>query len=348
MLVAVSKGGKINLQERAIPQLADFNAPKKFKRGETFHIARESMVLLEVEAASICGTDLHILGGKHDSTEGVVLGHEYIGRVIEVGEAVEKVKAGDRVAVDPNVKCYFRCTPCNLGSTNKCENMTTLGIFTDGGFAQFNLAPEGALHVLPNDLPVERAVLFEPLSTVVHGLKQLGGIHAPERVLIHGAGPIGSLFTVLARVNGASEVVVVEPTPFRREHILKVGATKVVTPSEKLKPASFDVVIDASGRDEVVPLVIQHARPGGRVLWFGQQNIDAEATINETVANQNELRQIGSYATSYTFEDTIQLLADTRIPFERFITHRVSLSEIEKAFEHMREGNAVKILISPR
>lgn len=346
MLVAVSKSGKIDLQNRPVPQLTDFIALKKFKKGESVHIARALMTLVRVEAASVCGTDLHILKGMHDSTEGVILGHEYVGEIIMVGSAVEKVKVGDRVAIDPNVKCYYQCAPCLSGRTNMCENMTTLGIFADGGFSEFNLVPERALHLLPNDLPVERAVLFEPLTTVVHGMKQLGRAHPPERVLIYGAGPIGALFTALSVRSGASEVVVVEPAEVRRDFVQDLGA-QVLTPNEKLEPDSFDVVIDAAGISGILASAIESAKPGGRILIFGQQNINARDEINPTRANQKELRIIGSYAASYSFDETIKLLSDKRIPFERFVTQKMGLSEIGSAFEHMKEGDAVKILIQP-
>ena len=102
-------------------------------------------VLLRVEAASICGTDLHILADPpgHPATPGTILGHEYIAEVVDAGDGVEGLRAGDRVVVDPNLTCG-RCAYCRRGAANLCLNMTTLGIFIDGGFAEYNVAPARA------------------------------------------------------------------------------------------------------------------------------------------------------------------------------------------------------------
>lgn len=347
MLVYMNRDGSAQLDEIFAPKFVDFKAKKKFSQG-FINIAKEELVLLEVEAASICGTDLHILDGKHDSTIGIVLGHEYIGEVIEVGSSVMNVVLGDRVAVDPNIKCGV-CEFCRRGLPNMCENMTTLGIFADGGFAEFNIAPAKQLYILPKRLSVQRAVLFEPLSCVLRGIKQNGGIHAGERVLIYGGGPIGCLFALMAELNGASQIVVVEPKKFRREffHDLSEHIDSVEDDSE-LNKDYFDVVIHAASVNAIVQSAIEHARHGGRILWFGQQNVKARARINQALANQKELLQVGSYAVSYEFDDAIRVLQDERISFEMLITETIPLSEIERAFELMKRGRAMKILINPK
>ena len=105
-------------------------------------IGRSTDVLLRVEAASLCGTDLHILANPpgHPATPGAILGHEYLGEIVNAGDAVEGLKVGDRVVVDPNITCG-RCAYCRRGANNLCLNMTTLGIFLDGGFAEYKRGP---------------------------------------------------------------------------------------------------------------------------------------------------------------------------------------------------------------
>lgn len=344
MLGAFNRRGRVVLDWMHRSTLMGFEALKKSGEG-TVRVPKEEMSVIEVEAASICGTDLHILGGGHDSEQGIVLGHEYIGRVLEVGSSVTNVKEGDRVAVDPNIKCGA-CTFCQGAQPNMCENLTTLGIFTDGGFARFNLVPARQLHILPEDLTSERAVLFESLSCAVHGLKKLQGINQGEHVLIYGAGPIGCYFAALSFMHEAEMVVVVEQRSFRRDFVQGLGATAVSQDSD-LSGDDFDVVIDAAGAADFVPLMIRHAKRGGRVLLFGQQTNES-VEINPTELNQKELAVYGSYATADSFGDTIEILQDPRVPLDNFVTERFPIRSIQRAFEAMRSGDVMKVMIDLR
>lgn len=225
-----------------------------------------------------------------------------------------------------------------------CINITTLGIFCDGGFAERNLAPAKQLYKLPEGISPQRAVFFEPLSCAIHGLEKVQP-RPGESVLVFGAGPIGCYFTALCGSHGASLVAVTEPNESRHSFAEKMGGT-IVMPSE-LETDSFDVVIDACGSPHVVPEMIRYARQSGRLLLFGQQNENAQVAINPTLLNQKELQVFGSYAASYSFEDAIDVLSDPRIPLERLITHRIGLEDITEAFELMRQGRTMEVLITP-
>ena len=137
------------------------------------HIASDTDVLLKVDRASICGTDIHILSVPpgHPATPGSILGHEYVATVVDAGDAVTHLGSGDRVVIDPNITCGL-CQYCRLGMSNVCENMTTLGIFRNGGLAEFNLAPAKSLHRIRTDVPPERATLAEPLTCVMHAFEK--------------------------------------------------------------------------------------------------------------------------------------------------------------------------------
>ena len=154
MLAAVFEGkGKLSLKEVPVPEIKELDE-----------------VLLQVERASICGTDMRILEipPGHPATEGVILSHEYTGKVLAAGGAVTQFKKGDRVVVNPNITCG-NCSYCKMGIPNMCENMTTLGIFVNGGFARYNVAPVKALHKISPDLLPELAVFTEPLSlSLIH------------------------------------------------------------------------------------------------------------------------------------------------------------------------------------
>jgi len=346
MPAAVFTGRRVELRRLSVPKLQDITAPKKYGDG-TVTFRKEDLVLLRVEGASICGTDLHILEGTHGSAPPVILGHEYVGQVVAVGPSVEHVHVGDRVAVDPNIKCGY-CTHCVQGRPNLCMNLTTLGIFLDGGFASFNVAPARQLFVLPSDLSTERAVFFEPFSCVLHGMEKVH-FRSGESALVFGAGPIGCLFVAFLRAAGASEIFVVEPRRYRRKFAQALGATAVDSENvvEELGKDTMDVVIDASGYRGMLPAAIEVTRPNGRILLFGQQNTRARININPTVANQKELQIFGSYAAASSFAQTVKLLGNPALELEKLITHRFDLRDIKKAFRLLETQRGLEVIVVP-
>jgi len=355
MKAAVYKGdGELVVKYIPIPRLHDILAPKKFEKG-FLRFSQGEVVLLEVEAASICGTDLHILKGTHGSAPPVVLGHEYIGRVLEIGHAVSNVKVGDRVAVDPNIKCGL-CTFCRDGMPNMCRNMSTLGIFVDGGFAKYNLAPAKQLYVIPDNMDIKRAIFFEHFACVVHAFEKVNP-QSQDKVLIYGGGPIGCLFTLRTALAGVTEITVVEPSEYRKAFVSHMGARAVLSPGEerkRLQPSTFDLVIDAAGVKGVVPRMVEYARPGGRLMLFGQQNTKMKDSVSLTRANQKELEIHGSYAASYSFNKAIRLL-NSRNPsrmhrmdlLQDLVTHQFEVKDVLQAMDLMRKGKGLEILILP-
>ncbi len=335
MVAAVFEGeGELALKEIPVPQ-----------------IKTEDEVLLEVEVASICGTDVHILEVPpgHPATPGTVLSHEYVGRILEVGKAVTQFKIGDRVVVDPNLKCGS-CGYCKMGMPNMCENMTTLGIFIDGGFARYNVAPVKALHSISVHLPSELAVFAEPLSCVVNATQKLHG-HPGESVVILGAGPIGLLFTQMFKASGAGKILVSEISEYRTRVAQESGATRVINPLKEdlgrvVKSetgAGADVVVDAVGVLFKVALGI--VRRGGRILLFGQ-NYQARAEIAQNDITRNELTILGSFIAKFTFPPTIKVIESRVLNLEKLITHRLPLSEIHRGIEAMRNQKAIKVVIT--
>ncbi|MFQ5835635.1 MAG: alcohol dehydrogenase catalytic domain-containing protein [bacterium] len=336
MLAAVFEGeGELALKEIPVPQ-----------------IKTEDEVLLEVEAASICGTDVHILEVPpgHPATPGTILSHEYVGRVLEMGKGVSQFKAGDRVVVDPNLKCGS-CSYCKMGMPNMCENMTTLGIFIDGGFASYNVAPAKALHPISPHLPSELAVFAEPLSCVVNATQKLH-IHPGESVVVLGAGPIGLLFTQIFKASGAGKILVSEISEYRARFAQESGATRVMNPlKEDLEAVvkdetglGADVVVDAVGVLFKVAMGI--VRRGGQVLLFGQ-NYQARAEVAQNDITRNELIILGSFIAKFTFPPTIKIIESRVLNLEKLITHRLPLSEIHQGLEAMRNQKAIKVVITP-
>lgn len=338
----------------AVMQAVVFEGDGKWALREmkTPRIEAADDVLLKVDRASICGTDIHILSVPpgHPATPGSILGHEYVATVIETGSAVPHLATGDRVVIDPNITCGL-CRYCRLGLSNNCENMTTLGIFRHGGLAEYNLAPAKALHKISRDVPPEQATLAEPLTCVMHAFEQARLIPG-ESVAILGGGPIGLLFLMLFKAAGAGKVFIVEPVPFRRQTAERLGADgaidpKAVNASEEIKSATSigaDVIVDAAGT--LLPEALEMVRRGGRVILFGM-NLHGERPVNQYWVTRNQISILGSFIQRTEFPKAVRLLEAGILPLDKLATHRIRLNEIGRGLEAMRAGEAIKVVVQP-
>jgi threonine dehydrogenase-like Zn-dependent dehydrogenase len=293
--------GRLELQERPEPEAGG-----------------EEELLLEVEACGVCGTDLKILADPpgHPATVGVVLGHEFVGRA-----------GGRRFVVAPNVACG-RCEQCRRGLRNQCERFTTLGVFRDGGLAPLVLVPAANCHPISDEVPPELAALAEPLSTVVHGVRQLRPFPG-ERALVLGAGPIGLMFVALLRRAGC-RVGVVEPSEARRALAGQLGAEEV---------ERAELVVDAVGSQ--LPAALERVERGGRILLFGVDS-RARAEIAQEQITRDELTIIGSFVGQDVFPAAVSLL-ESGLELAPLVTHRIGLDELPAALDELRAGRAVKV-----
>jgi (R,R)-butanediol dehydrogenase/meso-butanediol dehydrogenase/diacetyl reductase len=309
-------------------------------------------VILRVEAASVCGTDVHILDVPpgHPATEGAILGHEFVGEVVSYGEAVEHLQQGDKVVVAPNISCGT-CVYCRKNKANLCTNMTTLGIFIDGGFAEYCRTPASALHPYSRDLPPDKAVLAEPLSCVVNAVKKVDVVPG-QSVLILGAGPIGQLFIDALKANGAGSIVVSEPNALRADVARKVAGVRVANPNEEdlakvlanAADGGADLVVDAVG--SLFGVALEHVNPGGTVLLFGM-NETARREVGQYWITRKEIRVLGTFISGGSFPETVKLLESGLLDVERLVTHRIGVREIPDGIELMRRGDAIKIVVTP-
>lgn len=169
-------------------------------------------VLVEVEACSICGTDVHVLSDPPGfaGTKGIILGHECVGTVLETGSAVKGLAPGDRVVLIPNIYCGH-CEYCRIGWPNLCMNEEIMGVTIDGIFARYFVAPDSALTKIPRDMPRDLAVFCEPVNCVMGAMDQVRALPG-DNALILGGGPIGLYYAMLLKSNGAGKVIVSEPS----------------------------------------------------------------------------------------------------------------------------------------
>jgi threonine dehydrogenase-like Zn-dependent dehydrogenase len=307
-------------------------------------------VVIEVEACGICGTDLQILNVPpgHPANAGVVMGHEFIGRVRATGSPANGLAVGQRVTVDPDPKCGV-CSPCRAGRPASCENAVALGIFRDGALARSVKAPAGAVFPVSDAPPASIAALIEPLACVVNGVNKADP-RPGESAIIFGAGAIGCLFLAMFKAAGAGPVVVVEPQAARAAVATAVGADVVVSPAELaerrrgLLPAGADVLVDAVGNQ--FGTAVEHAALGGRIVLFGQ-NQTARPPIHQYTITERSLSVLGSYVTAFTFPTAIRLVEGGSLPLAPIVTHVLPLERLAEGLDLLRSGDATKVVITP-
>lgn len=315
-------------------------------------ITKDDQVLIRVEAGAICGTDVHILEVPpgHPATVGTILGHEFSGIIESVGPDVSNVTVGDRVVVDPNLFCG-ECYYCRHGQPNMCLHNTCLGIFVNGGFAQFCVAPQSALYKVAGSTPAEVAVHLDPAGCVLTSISKIQPILG-ETALVLGAGPIGLYFIMMLKQMGINNIIVSELSSFKTDYAYKFGASMVINPLEtNLNDIVRQHTVDGGdfSIDTVGTLMndaIANTRKGGRILLFGM-NSNATQTIRQNTITRNDLTIIGNFASRFKFDDTIRLLESGILPVQEMVTHRVSLEDFHEGIRALTKGEAIKVIVDP-
>lgn len=311
-------------------------------------------VRIAIAYCGVCGTDIHIYEGDPGAapvTPPNVLGHEMSGVVVATGDKVTQVKPGDRVAVDPNEMCG-QCFYCRNAMGHFCTHMIGYGTTARGGFAEFLTVPEKQVYQIPDSMPLTHAALTETVSCCVHGI-DLCRINAGQTVLVIGAGPIGLIMLQLAKLRGAAQIIVSEPTEQKRELALKLGADKAVDPTqEDLSNAlaaysNIDCVIECVGSARTMSQAVALAGRGATVMFFGLTPPETEIAIKPYEVFAKELHLTASFINPYTFTRAISLLAEKKINVEDIISVTLPLKDMCRVFEEpaLRQGGKVLIAI---
>jgi D-arabinitol dehydrogenase (NADP+) len=308
-------------------------------------------VIVRVAACGICGTDQHIFAGHFFPSYPLIGGHELAGEVTTVGEAVEAVGVGDRVAVDPSLFCG-RCFFCQRNQGNHCLNWNSIGVTRNGGFADYVVAPQANIYPI-GEMPYEVAAFIEPLSCVVYGLQRLA-LRVASNVLIYGAGPIGLLMLQAVRRSGASSVAIVDLKQEKLELAGELGAEHRVLAGDRadavlrsLAPHGFDAVIDCTGRPEVVEGMFRYVQNEGKLLFFGVNPEDATIRVSPYDVYRRDLQILGSFALRYTFHEAIALIQSGAVRVEPLLSHRLPIERFADALSLAASGDACKVQIQP-
>jgi L-iditol 2-dehydrogenase len=307
-------------------------------------------VVIEIALCGVCGTDVHIWNGTEPAANGVVIGHEFAGTVVQKGSDVHLVDIGDRVAVDPNIPCG-RCGQCRSARPNLCEDLLALGVDINGGFAEYCLAPETQLYKLPDEMTWEAAALVEPMACALHGIDR-AGIRAGQTVLIIGGGPIGLIMLQLARVQGAGRLLLSEKNKHRQELGKGFGADRVIDPSaaplcdqiDKIERP--DVVIECVGLPETQEEAVRIARRGGTVVLFGCGPMNKTFAIDSFEIYASELTILGAALNPFTHGRALRLISEGRVCADTLVTRKITLEELRNVLEN-GFGKDLKVVVKP-
>jgi threonine 3-dehydrogenase len=314
--------------------------------------------LIEIQATSICGTDLHIYDWNAWAAGRIkpprVFGHEMAGHVRQVGDRVTQVRVGDYVAAETHIVDHT-CRQCRLGLTHICQNVRIVGVDRDGSFAQLVTLPAETLWHTDPRLDAATAALQEPFGNAVHAT--LAGPIADQTVAIFGCGPIGLCAIGVALAEGAAAVLAVDVNPFRLELAERMGATAVINARSKdpvvaLKAANrgdeVDVCLEMSGNPAATAQALEVLRSGGWISLLGLGDAAVTLDLNTLVI----MKGITIYGVTgrrifATWERTSALLTSGRVDVAPIITHRLPLEDFEEAMALLKAGKTGKIVLYP-
>lgn len=313
---------------------------------------RPGQVLMRVTAVGVCGSDTHFYEtgviGDIVVDGPIVLGHETAGEIVAVGEGVDAGRIGTQVAIEPQMPCR-RCDFCKEGSYHLCTDMRFYGAYpVDGSFSEYALIDDDFAHAVPATMTAEEAALVEPVSVAIHACRR-GNVTAGSKVLITGAGPIGVLCAQVARAFGATEVVISDPIPHRRDYAATHGANTVLDPASgglENYNKHFTVYIDASANARAILSAFPTIRPGGIAVLVGMGG--QELLIPIAMIQHREISLTGTYRYVNTWPTAIELIATGAIEVQSLVTGRFGLDGVEEALMKAKtDPTAIKTMIIP-
>jgi L-iditol 2-dehydrogenase len=317
--------------------------------------SRPGWVVIEVAACGICGTDLHIWHDEFKSWPPVVLGHEYVGRIVEVGPDVVGWAIGDRVVCEQHALACGHCYSCRRGAVHLCPEKRSQGIGIDGAFADRVALPAWLLHRVPGEVPYEVAVITEPLAICVTGIDR-AELRPGEIALVIGVGPIGLLSSLVLRASGGKVLLAgrTSTSAARMELARSLGIDTVSTEREELRARlgavsdgrGADLVVEASGSETGLALAIGSTRRQGRIVCLGIGGRDSVAfPADEAMRRSLDIRF--SMSSEYSAWDRALTLLATGALDPRPLVRLYPLEQWQAAFDDLAAEAVVKAALTP-
>ncbi|MFA4955745.1 MAG: zinc-binding dehydrogenase [Candidatus Methanoperedens sp.] len=316
-------------------------------------------VLIKVQAAGICGTDIHVKNDEFPYWPPVILGHEFSGNIIETGSEIKDYRIGDRVVAEPHTLACGKCYYCRTGNIQICSSKRSIGWGIDGAFTEYIKMPEKLLHRIPDNMSYENAAVIEPTANVVHDVLERGKVEPEDFVVVLGPGPIGLLAAMAAKAQGAREVAIVgtpEDENLRLKIARDVGIDHVINiadedPLNRILELTdnngADLVVEASGAEPAINMAVNLVRKKGRITVIGMTG-KKKIEVPWDTAIFKACDVLFNFSTSYTsWNRAISMVAQGKINIDAIITHREPLANWEKTFDSVENKKAIKALLIP-
>ena len=317
-----------------------------------------SDVLVKVDVASVCGTDLHIYNwdpwAQNRIHPPLIPGHEFCGHVAAVGKEVTTVKEGDFVSAEMHVACG-KCLQCRTGEAHICQHVKIIGVDANGAFAEYVVIPESNIWKLDPSIPKEYASILDPLGNAVHTV--LAGDIAAKTVAITGTGPIGLFSIAVARACGATQVFAIETNKYRREIAKQMKADFVIDPTvedakqivlDATEGIGVDVVLEMAGHPSAIRTGFDILRRGGRISLLGIPSRPISLDFADDIIFKGATIQgINGRKMYQTWYQMTALLKAGKLDLHPVITDRLAMKDFNKGMERLKTGEASKILLYP-
>ena len=310
-------------------------------------------VLIEVEKTAICGTDLHIYNWDEWSQRTikppVVIGHEFVGRIAELGPGVINYEVGDRVSAEGHITCGL-CRNCRAGRRHLCVDTLGVGVNRDGAFAEFVVVPASNLWLIPPQVPSEIAAFFDPFGNAVHCALSFDIVG--EDVLITGAGPIGIMAAGICRYMGARHVVVTDINDYRLEIAGRMGATHLVNVKrENLDEAmraqdiheGFDIGLEMSGNPQAFNDMLHHMYHGGKIALLGILPSKTQIDWDQVIFKGLQIKGIYGREMFETWYKMTQMVMGG-LDLRPVLTHEIGIDDFQLGFDAMQTGQCGKVV----
>ena len=311
-------------------------------------------LLIKIRKTAICGTDMHIYNWDEWSQNTIpvpmVVGHEYVGEVVGMGQEVKGFEVGDRVSGEGHITCGH-CRNCRAGRVHLCRNTEGVGVNRPGAFAEYLVIPAFNAFKIPDNISDDLASIFDPFGNAVHTALSFDLVG--EDVLITGAGPIGIMAAAVAKHVGARHVVVTDINPYRLELAKKMGATRTVDVSkENLQDVmdelgmseGFDVGLEMSGVPVAFRDMLNKMNHGGKIAMLGIPPQDVAVDWNQVIFKGLVIKGIYGREMFETWYKMIAMLQNG-LDVSRVITHRFAVDEFAQGFAAMKSGQSGKVVL---
>lgn len=311
-------------------------------------------VLVKVEKTAICGTDLHIYKWDEWSQRtikpGLTIGHEFVGRIAEVGNAVEGYQVGQRVSAEGHIVCGH-CRNCRAGRQHLCPNTVGIGVNRNGAFAEYVAVPASNLWPIPDQISSELAAFFDPYGNAAHCALEFDV--TGEDVLITGAGPIGIIAAGICKWIGARNVVVTDVNDYRLKLAADMGATRVVNVTKQrlsevvkdLHLEGFDVGLEMSGNPSAFADMLDTMYHGGKIALLGILPKGSGVDWDQIIFKGLTVQGIYGRRMYETWYKMTQMVL-SGFPLQKALTHQIPIEDFQQGFDLMASGQCGKVVCS--